>query len=69
MIEPRHNREDVQQCINCGKQLTADDTFNICMTCLIYLEELQEDQSEDQHRVTKDMAIDAGDPDLEGELI
>jgi len=70
----RQKLEDAQRldkCINCGKQLTVDDTFDTCMECLIYLEELQEDQFKEQHRdrVTKDMATDAGDPDLEGQLI
>ena len=68
----RQKLEDAQRlekCLNCGRKLTPDDSPDTCMECIVYLEQLQEYQSKEQHRVTKDMATDAGDPDLEGELI
>ena len=71
----RQKLEDAQRlkksltCISCGALLTTNDTFDTCVECTVHLENLQSEEKHVKHRVTKDMAIDAGDPDLEGELI
>ena len=58
-------------CDNCGRTIsesvfTNDADRHYCEECAAYLADLQRDETEPQRYVTREMALDAGEPDMEG---
>jgi NAD-dependent SIR2 family protein deacetylase len=73
------NNSDKVQCINCKRYVSKDDiailmngTDPVCTECEAYLEDMIMEQQilEEQERyveITKEMASDAGMPEIEGQ--
>jgi hypothetical protein len=61
----------IVRCSGCGGEITPEmesPEQGICGVCLIYLEELRREQAQEERRVTvtREMAMDAGFPEMEG---
>lgn len=61
-------------CRNCQKELNkADLEFGepsgLCYECYMYECQVRDAEQSEMRQITRDMAIDAGDPSLEGQWI
>jgi len=61
------------KCKNCNIEIPEDSAVKVgedyfCQECIIYLTDFQEPERQDV-QVTREMAMDAGDPSMEGAWI
>jgi hypothetical protein len=61
-------------CKNCNAKIYNETDFKIgddyfCDECFIYLTGFQDNSQEQDRQVTREMALDAGDPNMEGTWI
>ena len=59
------------RCVNCDAEITPElnsPEMGVCAVCLIYLQDCQAEQMrhDQQVQVTREMAMDAGMPEMEG---
>tara|TARA_R110000824_G_scaffold218435_3_gene405070 strand:+ start:2689 stop:2907 length:219 start_codon:yes stop_codon:yes gene_type:complete len=64
-------KNSLEQCENCKAEITKGKESpekNVCGECFTYLQDLmaEEENRHIQQYVTREMAIDAGFPDMEG---
>jgi uncharacterized paraquat-inducible protein A len=67
------NREHLAQCPNCDCEITPDlesPEQGVCAVCFIYLQDIQQEQQagERQLIITREMALNAGFPEIEGQV-
>lgn len=57
-------------CVNCSREITPEmesPEVDVCAECLIYRQDIETQNSQPHYiTVTKEMALDAGCPELEG---
>lgn len=61
-------REHLARCPNCDCEITPDlesPEQGVCAVCFIYLRDIQRDQ---RLIITREMALDAGFPEMEGQV-
>lgn len=66
-------RKNLRICGCCKKEFKNEEDIEyikhtgVCMSCLYYLDEQR--REDNMMQITRDMALDAGDPSLEGQWI
>lgn len=58
-------------CLNCNCKITSENESperDICKTCFVYIEDIRREEAEREQRqiITREMAMDAGFPEMEG---
>ena len=56
-------------CRSCNKEVSELPDGSLCEECIIYIQQFEEDDRPCDMIVTREMALDAGIPELEGTTV